>query len=1494
MKKIIIAPRWLKGLIHHLLTSFTLFMLLSSSGNAQNKTQKQLIKENFTEEFIHEARHFFDWNDIEHALAVRLGITESECIGFLRYLDKKGKITLLDYLNKVKSGTIQKNNAIQYWLNKLPEYELIYKQESANFAAAKKAGSQPPVPYTGGAICNNLDVSTGNLSGWTGSYNDNGNRDPANNGYGLINNNSLNSSAGINNMSYVHEICTAGNDPDIPSISRVPPGHTYSVRLGSDTADYSYNHQTISNTFMVTPQNCTITYWYAVIFQQTNGNAHLAPDQPFFKIRMFDQNNNEIICAHYDIDATSAAAIGGFQTQLITSGNGNGYQGVYKDWTQVMIPLINYMNQNVTIKFETSDCNAGGHAGYAYLAVDCAPYQVILSTPFLCNGGTATMTAPSGAATYSWAGPGIVSGGSTNQITLNAAGSYTVTMTTIGNSGATCTFTLDTSIIKTLDIPIAGYTNNTPCIGAATNFTDGSSSIAAINSWSWAFGDGATSTSTNPSHTYNAAGNYLATLIVSNAIGCRDTIVQNVAVNPNPTAAFTVPNVCQGTPSSCTNTSTPFGSNYYWTFLPGVTDNATNASYLYAQAGIYPIKLLVKDPNGCKDSVTVQATVLPNPAPAFTIQAVCFNSPSIFVNNTPAAPVIGTWAWDFDNDGIVDNNTQSPIYTYPAPGTYTTTLTASTSTAPACTVTKTVQVVVHPNPVSSFTASTVCLGAPTVFNNTGTTITPPDQIAFYNWTFGDGTNISGQNPSHTYTTCGTFNANLVVVSNNNCTHSSNVSVTVNCNPVPLFTAPTVCQGQASIFTDQSTISSGTISNWCWDLDMNPLTCELPNSPGPLQYVAPTSGSIPVTLTVTSNNGCAKSVTLPVTVNPKPNASFTAPNVCAGRTVTLTNTTPGIQSSEWDFTSDGTKDALTSPATATYPGANTYNITLYTTDQNNCKDTLTQPVNIYPNPIANFTFTDVCFNTATPLSDLSTVAATPGTNTINSWAWDYNNDGVTDTTIKNPSHIFPNYGSTTVSLIVSTNNGCKDTVQLPIFVSPNPVINFTAPAVCLNLPTQFTNNSTVALGSINTWAWDFTNNNSTDNTTQAPNYTYPSAGIFNVKHTATSDKGCTASLIVPVEVYPLPHANFTYSRTCVGNTTTFTNLSTISTGTINVSSWDFDNNGSTDNTTTSPTTTITPAGTHQIHLSVLSDHSCPDDTVIPIYINPKPIPTVAVDDPDGCPVHHANLSGGVAAASVDHPNSIVKWEWDVDGNGTLDITNTYNPGTSTDLVAHDYINNHWDVSEIYTVSLTVTSDSGCVGTYTTPAPFITVFPQPLPGFTWGPQDPLPTIYSPLVNFYNEALGATAVSWNFGDPNVNNPFNNTSTQLNPTHNYESYTAQTYYVTQWVANGFGCKDSIVKPIEILPNWTFYIPNAFTPNDDGVNDGFRGTGININSYNIWIFDRWGNMIFYSKDLDQYWDGRVQGHDEICQQDVYVWKVKFKDLFGQPHQMNGTVTLIK
>src|SRR6185437_1541033 len=259
------------------------------------------------------------------------------------------------------------------------------------------------VAQVGSTNCNNIDFGAGNYSNWLGQWN---NASSAMNetdmgtgqvyGYGALTVSGIDSGR-FNKMHHVHEFCNGGVDPNVP-INRVAPGHTFSLRLGSDSAygaalavnngqsytfpaPYPFYHQTISNSFSVTAVNQTITYWYAVVLDQTGVNGHPPASQPYFKISLYDSSKQEITCASLEMNVTKADTTGGFQIKNDTTG---AYQFFYKDWTSVVISLSPYVGQTLTVTFETSDCDRGGHFCYAYIAADCGIDTTHTAT---CNAG---------------------------------------------------------------------------------------------------------------------------------------------------------------------------------------------------------------------------------------------------------------------------------------------------------------------------------------------------------------------------------------------------------------------------------------------------------------------------------------------------------------------------------------------------------------------------------------------------------------------------------------------------------------------------------------------------------------------------------------------------------------------------------------------------------------------------------------------------------------------------------------------------------------------------------------------------------------------------------------------------------------------------------------------------------------------------------------------------------------------------------------------------
>jgi gliding motility-associated-like protein len=157
----------------------------------------------------------------------------------------------------------------------------------------------------------------------------------------------------------------------------------------------------------------------------------------------------------------------------------------------------------------------------------------------------------------------------------------------------------------------------------------------------------------------------------------------------------------------------------------------------------------------------------------------------------------------------------------------------------------------------------------------------------------------------------------------------------------------------------------------------------------------------------------------------------------------------------------------------------------------------------------------------------------------------------------------------------------------------------------------------------------------------------------------------------------------------------------------------------------------------------------------------------------------------------------------------------------------------------------------------------------------------------VRFYNTSSGnqLSVYSW-FLDHNLND----TVKEKDPIHIYGQ--SGIYPVVLIAYNLWGCADTIIKPVIVDEELNLYVPDAFTPNGDGLNDIFMPKGQGMQKYSMEVFDRWGESVFYSINMETGWDGSKKG--EICKPDVYTWKIQLSDHLGKARTFTGQVSLLK
>lgn len=702
---------------------------------------------------------------------------------------------------------------------------------------------------------------------------------------------------------------------------------------------------------------------------------------------------------------------------------------------------------------------------------------------------------------------------------------------------------------------------------------------------------------------------------------------------------------------------------------------------------------------------------------------------------------------------------------------------------------------------------------------------------------------------------------------NSCTDTISFLITNNPDPIAAFSNTTECNTTPTEFTDNSVSSSGTISSWSWDFGD---TSSLNNSQNPsYTYINP--GNYNVTLIVNNSFGCADTITKSVQVYFIPETGFSFSNICLGDTLYFTDTTSVDNSTSiatylWSFGDASPTSNFVNPDHY-YLTEGTFTVTLVVTTTDGCSNVATVPVNVYDAPNSMFSYSNACLSNSVVFVNTST---DPTIGNIANWSWDFGDGSALNTSVSSPQHLYSSTGNYTVTLInYSSNLSCSDTFQNTISVFDKPNAKFGFIDVCYNEPMYFIDSSTVSTGSIVSWSWDF-GDATLLSTLPNPSHTYVNAGTYIVTLIVSTNNGCLDTISTSVVVHPLPTAQFSTMNVCNGITNSFTDLSFISaTDTIQSWIWNF-GDGSPLASSQNPTHQYAVIGSYSVQLLLVSNFGCKDSITKISIVHPNPSVNFTADKKIGCEPLCVSFNDSSFIAA----GAITQWLWSF-GDGS--------PTTDSQDVLHCYSNDSVFSLIDYTVTLIVASDSGCVDTISKNN-YITVYPNPVADFSLQPT--IASIINPVVSITNLSSGANFWDWDFGDFD-------TSSIYNPLpHNYSD--TGTYLITLVTSTLYNCIDTAYQTIIIEPDFLFFIPNTFSPNDDAVNDSFSGKGVFIKEYEMMIFDRWGKLIFDSDDINKPWDGKTNSGAEIAKPDVYVYTFRVTDFKNQKHNYKGIVSLVK
>ncbi|MBL0330627.1 MAG: gliding motility-associated C-terminal domain-containing protein [Bacteroidetes bacterium] len=1103
------------------------------------------------------------------------------------------------------------------------------------------------------------------------------------------------------------------------------------------------------------------------------------------------------------------------------------------------------------------------------------------SSPTLCmnnfNGSpnTVSLTA-SGAASYTW---GPIVGVTTN--TLNGPlvigtsnGAPVVTGTVIGANG-TCT-NVATFTVNAIPNPTIATTSGSMCAGTSVT-------LSAMNATSYTWSPATTLSSANGPIVTASPSVTTVYSVFGSSVGCNSqsqNATASVVVNPTVTV---VPN----NPVICLNNSitlTASGANTY-TWSPNIALTSTNTAITIASPTTNTTYSILGSAATCTNLATITVTVLGLPSITVTPSSptLCMNnfngSPNtVSLTASGAAsytwgPIIGVTTNTLNGPLVIGTSNGAPVVTGSVIGANGTCTNISTFTVNAI-----------PNPIIGTTSGSMCAG-------TSVTLSAMNATSY---TWSPATTLSSANGPIVTASPSVTTVYSVFGSSVGCnSQSQNATASVVANPTvniaPL--TPTICFGNSINLT-----ASGA-TNYSW----SPNTA-ISSTVGNNVTVNPTVTTV-YTL-IGEQTTCTNVAVTTVTVVPLPIININLSNgmLCMNNFNNSTNTigisASGANSYNWTGFTGLTVNATNAAniiGTAVPPnlvGTGTVVGTVGT-----CSNTASFSIMIVPNPTLTVSSASMCFGTSANLN----------ANGATSYTWSPSNTLNT----ANGNAVIASPSVNTIYSIVGTSLLCNSpTETATVIVVANPVIGVApgVPTICAGSAIGLT-----AFGANNyTWSPASSLSSSTGNIVSA-------TPLVTTNYTVIGEAStCTTSIVKQVLVTPLPQLQAVCDRTaiCLGEKTG-----------INA-------NGATSYTWI-PTYGLTSGNSNfviadpaqsTVYSLIGNNGLCTATITIPINVITRPVLNLTTNSPKICVGNKSTIfaSGAMAyrwtppvADSLNHPNMAIitptatmnytvmgynfsgttgcvfTKEIEVEVVQTITATatksvevckgqsvklnaggsNTYvwgpSKGLSNAFIAQPYASP--DVTTVYTVQ--VSNGGNCGGTAT-----VLVKVNPIPDVNAG-EDMTYNLDQPM---YLNAKGTGTLTWILGEGILCKDCPNS--QIMPQN------SGCYQIMAVDAGGCKAIDEVC--IEVTKEHAIYVPNIFTPNYDGLNDVFLVYGTGLTKVEMYIFDRWGEKLFYSNEQLKGWDGNIK--DEEGKQDVYTYLINYTTFDNKKHTKTGHVTLLR
>ncbi len=1209
-------------------------------------------------------------------------------------------------------------------------------------------------------------------------------------------------------------------------------------------------------------------------------------------------------------------------------------------WTGGAGAATQIYNVNASGTYTVTVTNGFGCTGTtsALVTVNPLPSPVISGTLAFCQGLNTTLNAGPGYTSYLWSS-GLGAG---QTATVSTANTFTVTVT---DANGCSNNTSATTVVNPNPVPVITGTFTT-CNGQTTLIDAG----AGYTNYNWSTG--------GSSQTINIGTAGPVSVTVTDINGCIGTANASITVYQLPTATITgIDTICFGQGTNFNIAFTGPGP-YTYTYFDGTanqgpfTTAAAGVNIPVSPGANTNYTMVSVNNNNCQGTISGQAQIAVTPLPSATITgttAICNgNNTNLTINFTGVAPFTYSYLSGATLNGPFTTNSNSVAINV-TPGATTTYSLPATVTGAGCVgATNPATAVITVNPLPSATVT----GNNTICDGTGTDLT----FTFvgtgpYTYSYSNGTNTFGpfttpNNPaSVTVTPNTTTTYSMVSLSDANCVGSVAGSALVTVNPLPSATmsgTASICDGTN---TDLTVVFTGT-GPYTYSYNdgstvYGPFVTNL--NPAIINVSPLVNTNYGITTISDANCTGSGAGTAAITVIPLPTSTLTgSTEICRGSSTNMNLAFTGVPPFEYSYT-DGTGifgPFLTnnfSVSIPVSPNNNTsYNITLVTGA--GCTGSPSGVVDIIVNDIPQ---AEAILSGSSVICDGESSQFNIVFTGIAPYTYSYTDGSSTFgpfTTSNNPEIIPVTPGTTTsYSLVNMSDDKCPGTTSglAQVTVNPLPVATVSgSPSICYGSGTSF-NIGFTGTGPYTYMYSDGTTNYGPFTTSSNPeiiSVTPLVSTTYNV--VSVSDANCVGSSagVASVTVNQIPSALMSGDAAiCYGQQTnlnvTFVGVApftyTYSNGTTNVGPFTTIN--------ASVSIPVSPNSSATYSLVSLTDANCPGTVAgtADVTVNPLPQPAISgileICDGESSTLTATpgfvsyNWSNGSASAAINVTTAGIYAVTVTDINGcsgstaanfivnqTPVISFTNDTSLTCDVPKINFINYSsyppgsqftWDFGDnsgsnnpspshiynqpgTYTVSLNITTPAGCTADASQSVD-ITFFPLAEAKFIADPN--VTNVFNARVQFIDQSDYAVSWLWDFND-------GNRSVEQNPVHYFEKI--GNYKVTLVVTNVAGCPDLYSSEVVVNP---FYIPNAFTPNSDGINDYFFNAGyvLDVKSYRLAVFNRWGQKVFSTGDFNEFWNG-YDANGNTAPEGVYVYSIDVVTKGGKEHNFNGTVSLVR